>query len=83
MATQPRKLSFLGAEVFFHGESYVTGDLDTHDWLCSALASLSRSSVVSVAYRQPPEVRFPAPVNDAHAAVDWVAGGRGETFRAA
>lgn len=43
-------------EVYFHGESLVAGDLDTHDWLCSALAQLSRALVLSVAYRQPPEV---------------------------
>ena len=43
-------------EVFFHGESYVAGDLDTHDWICSALAQLSNAMVLSVGYRQPPEV---------------------------
>ena len=47
-------------EVYFHGESLVAGDLDTHDWLCSALAQLSRALVLSVAYRQPPEVSPPA-----------------------
>eukprot|EP00913_Durusdinium_trenchii_P031153 g29171.t1 len=45
--------------VYFHGESYVAGTLDTHDWLCSALAQLSQAAVLSVEYRRPPEVRFP------------------------
>jgi len=61
--------------VFFHGESYVAGDLETHDWICSALAQLSNAMVLSVAYRQPPEVRFPAPVEDAYGALCWVAEG--------
>eukprot|EP00435_Cladocopium_sp_Y103_P056427 s786_g19.t1 len=57
--------------VFFHGESYVAGDLDTHDWICSALAQLSRTMVLSVAYRQPPEVRYPGPLEDAYGALRW------------
>lgn len=61
--------------VFFHGESYVAGDLDTHDWICSALAQLSNAMVLSVAYRQPPEVRYPGPLEDAYGALRWVAEG--------
>ncbi|CAE7711048.1 lipI, partial [Symbiodinium pilosum] len=61
--------------VFFHGESYVAGDLDTHGWMCESLAVLSRAAVVSVAYRQPPEVRFPGAFNDAFGSVCWVAEG--------
>ncbi|CAK9105009.1 Putative serine protease HhoA [Durusdinium trenchii] len=61
--------------VYFHGESYVAGTLDTHDWLCSALAQLSQAAVLSVEYRRPPEVRFPVPVDDAWAALQWAAAG--------
>ena len=43
------------SKVYFHGESYVAGTLDTHDWLCSALAQLSQAAVLSVEYRRPPE----------------------------
>eukprot|EP00930_Biecheleria_cincta_P048321 TRINITY_DN33651_c0_g1_i1.p1 TRINITY_DN33651_c0_g1~~TRINITY_DN33651_c0_g1_i1.p1 ORF type:complete len:436 (+),score=94.37 TRINITY_DN33651_c0_g1_i1:83-1390(+) len=61
--------------VFFHGEGYVTGDFETHDWLCRALASLAGVTVVATDYRRPPEVRFPGAFEDAYAAVCWVADG--------
>jgi len=68
------------AIVFFHGEGYAKGDVDTHDWLCRSLASLSGSHVVSIAYRLAPEVRFPVPLEDAYAGLCWVAeGGLGWT----
>jgi len=71
----PQGLSEPPVIVFFHGESYVAGDLDTHAWMCESLSVLSRASVVSVAYRQPPEVRFPGAFEDSFAAVCWVAEG--------
>ena len=42
----------------------MAGDLDTHDWICSALAQLSSAMVLSVAYRQPPEVPQLGPAVD-------------------
>ena len=48
-------------------------DLDTHDHLCRRLASRSGAVVVSVGYRQGPAHRYPAALEDAHAAVRWVA----------
>ena len=35
----------------------MAGDLESHDWLCSALAQLSHALVLSVGYRQPPEAK--------------------------
>lgn len=61
--------------VYFHGESYVLGTLDSHDWICRSLAALASVSVVSVGYRQPPEDPFPAAFEDAYRAVCWVADG--------
>lgn len=61
--------------VYFHGEHYVLGKLDTHDWICRSLAALACVSVVLVDYRQPPEEPFPAAFDDAYRAVCWVAGG--------
>ncbi len=60
--------------VFFHGGGFVVGDLDTHDNLCRRLAAAARVRVASVAYRLAPEHRFPAAVDDAIAAFDWLAG---------
>lgn len=57
--------------VYFHGGGYVLGDLDTHDEPCRLLCRHARTMVLSVAYRLAPEHPFPAPVDDAIAAVRW------------
>jgi acetyl esterase/lipase len=59
--------------VFFHGGGWVIGDLDTHDASVRALANASGVTVVSVDYRLAPEDPFPAAVDDALAALRWVA----------
>lgn len=58
--------------VYFHGGGWVIGDLDTHDVVCRTLCAGSGCAVVAVDYRLGPEHRFPAAVDDAHAAVRWV-----------
>jgi acetyl esterase len=59
---------------FFHGGGWVLGDIETHDNVCRALAVASGCMVASVRYRLAPEHRFPAAVDDAVAAIAWLAG---------
>lgn len=58
--------------VFFHGGGFVICNLDTHDSICRALSNGASCIVVSVDYRLAPEHKFPAAVDDAYAATQWV-----------
>ncbi len=61
-----------GVLVYFHGGGWCIGDLDTHDGVCRELASQCGSVVVAVDYRLAPEARFPAAIDDAWTALQWV-----------
>jgi len=60
------------ALLFFHGGGFTIGSLDTHDRLCRLLAEAAGCHVYSVDYRLAPEHRFPAAVDDAFDALDWL-----------
>jgi acetyl esterase len=64
--------------VFFHGGGFVFGDLDTHDAPCRVLCRHGGMHVLAVDYRLAPENPFPAPVDDALAALRWAQANAGE-----
>ncbi|HEV2446480.1 MAG TPA: alpha/beta hydrolase [Candidatus Sulfopaludibacter sp.] len=63
------------ALIYFHGGGWVLGDLDSHDHVCRSLANRVPCIVLSADYRLGPEAKFPAAVDDAYAAAEWVAAG--------
>jgi cation diffusion facilitator CzcD-associated flavoprotein CzcO/acetyl esterase/lipase len=61
------------AVVYFHGGGWTLGGKDSDDPLCRDLCDRSDCIVISVNYRHAPETPFPAAIDDARAAVQWVA----------
>lgn len=58
--------------LYYHGGGWVRGSLDTHDNVCRILCNSAECVVISVDYRRAPESPFPAAVEDAYAAAEWV-----------
>ena len=59
--------------VYFHGGGHVIGSLDSHDEIARVLYVGAGCLVASVDYRLAPEHKFPAAVDDAFAATQWLA----------
>lgn len=59
--------------VYLHGGGWVAGDLNLQDDTCRSISNGAGCVVVSVDYRLAPENKFPAAVQDCHAAARWVA----------
>jgi acetyl esterase len=73
-APQGASAAQLPALVFFHGGGLVAGSLESHDAICRSLANATGWRLISVGYRLAPEAPFPAAVEDAWAATQWLAG---------
>lgn len=58
--------------VYYHGGGWVIANLDTYHASAQGLAEQVGAVVVSVAYRQGPEHKFPTAHNDSYAAYEWV-----------
>lgn len=69
----PREGEKLPILLYFHPGFFIRGDVDSHDTICRQLAIASDCIVASVNYSLSPEHRFPAPLEDGHAALMWMA----------
>ncbi len=61
------------ALIFFHGGGFVVGGLESHDGLCRLICDEGHFRVIAIDYRLAPEHPFPAAVDDAYAATQWIA----------
>lgn len=71
---RPRRTPGLPLLVYAHGGGWVMGDLDTHDALCREISLRADVVVAAVDYRLAPEHPFPGPLEDFHAAAQWLVG---------
>jgi acetyl esterase len=69
----PSAAANLPVVVFYHGGGWASGCIDFYDNVTRAIAKKSGFIVVSVDYRLAPEHPFPAAVDDAYTALEWVA----------
>src|SRR5882757_347845 len=58
--------------IYFHGGGFVAGSLESHDGLCRLFADEGGFKLIAVDYRLAPEHRYPAAVDDAWAATQWI-----------
>ncbi|MDB6071940.1 MAG: Alpha/beta hydrolase [Verrucomicrobiales bacterium] len=60
--------------LYIHGGGWVIADLDTYDATPRALANATGAVVISTHYRQAPEYKFPAALEDTFGAYVWTLG---------
>jgi acetyl esterase len=58
--------------VYFHGGGWTAGNLHIADRPTRSLANATGCVIVAVNYQKAPEHRFPTPLDDCFAAVEWV-----------
>jgi len=58
--------------LYIHGGAWVAGNLDTHDNLARYLCRDVQALVVSVGYLNPPEGKFPVPLEQCYDALLWI-----------
>ena len=58
--------------LFIHGGGFAVGDVPSNNDICSSLAELTDSVIVSVNYRLAPEYKFPAALEDVRDSLIWI-----------
>lgn len=64
--------------LYMHGGGFVTGSLETDDYMCRKIALGVPVVVVSIAYRLAPEHPFPTGFNDCLEVIRWVTSSEGQ-----
>ncbi len=62
------------ALLYFHGGGFRLGSVSSHRELIARISAACGCPVLAINYRLAPEHRFPAPIEDAAAAYDWMLG---------
>jgi acetyl esterase len=70
--TEPKEGEKSTALVYFHGGGFVAGSVEVYDPLTRAIAKRANCVVISVDYRLAPEHPYPAGLQDAWKATEWV-----------
>lgn len=68
----PEEADRPGVLLYFHGGGYVIGSIDSHRDPVSRLAQVAKMRTLVVDYRLAPEHPFPAQLDDARAAYEWL-----------
>ncbi len=58
--------------IFFHGGGWFSGSIETHENFCRRLAKATSAIVISVGYSLAPEAKFPTPIEEGYAVLEWV-----------
>jgi len=58
--------------LYLHGGGFIAGSIKTHRDLAARLAKTSRADLLLINYRTAPEHRFPAALDDAFTAYQWL-----------
>jgi acetyl esterase/lipase len=59
--------------LFLHGGGWITGGVDTLDYLCANLSRSAQCVIVSADYRLAPETPFPGGLEDCYDVLQWLA----------
>jgi acetyl esterase len=59
--------------LYLHGGGFLIGSIDTCEPMCRTVAAQSGAAVVAIDYRLAPEHKYPACLDDAWAALQWLA----------
>ncbi|KAL3452040.1 Alpha/Beta hydrolase protein [Aspergillus insuetus] len=77
--TAPKPADGYPVFIWFHGGGWAVGGLDDGNDLCTMVCQIAKCVVVTVGYRLAPENPYPAAVEDAVSALQWVASPEGSS----